>query len=62
MLPSDANYKSSAPIQVQQLQCFKQMLKDNLDPYASHSFIPELCQQLEMAAGVPIVVVNSEEN
>lgn len=60
MLPSDADYESPAPPQVQQLACFKQMLKDNFDPYAPHSQVPELCQQLEMAASASIVVVSGE--
>lgn len=50
MLPLDPEYKSSAPLHVQQLACFQQLLKSNFDPYAHHSRNEEICQMLEAAA------------
>ena len=48
MLPSDPEYKSSAPATVQEMLVFQQMLKDNYDPYSSYWYNSELCQMLEI--------------
>jgi hypothetical protein len=50
MLPIDPDYKSSAPLHVQQLACFQQLLQSNFDPYAPHSRNEEICRMLEAAA------------
>lgn len=50
MLPSDTNYQSKAPEAVKQLLCFQIMLKENSDPYASHSLNPDMCRMLETVA------------
>lgn len=50
MLPLDPNYKSTAPLQVQQLSCLQEMLNNNYDPYAPHSQNQEICRMLEAIA------------
>jgi hypothetical protein len=50
MLPLDPEYKSSAPLDVQQLACFRKLLQSSFDPYAPHSRNEEICQMLEAAA------------
>lgn len=50
MLPLDPDYKSSAPLQVQHLTCFQEMLNNNFDPYAPHSQEPAICRMLEAVA------------
>ena len=52
MLPSDPDYKSTAPLQVQHLTCFQEMLNNNFDPYAPHSQNQEICRMLDAAASV----------
>lgn len=50
MLPSDSDYQTAAPVAVQQLPAFQQLLQQNYDPYAPHSFNQEICRMLEAAA------------
>lgn len=62
MLPSDPGYTSKAPLPVQQMPCFQQMLQNNFDPYADYSLVPELCQKLELTAGLAVNQEPPEED
>lgn len=59
MLPSDLGYKSPAPVAIQRLAVFQQLLSMNCDPYATHSHNPGLCRMLEAAASVATVTAES---
>lgn len=50
MLPSDPGYQSQAPVSVQAMPIYQQMLQANTDPYAAHSRNHEICRMLEAAS------------
>lgn len=53
-LPSDPNYTSPAPADVQaRSRLFRTLLMMNDDPYAPHSYSPEMIMQIEQTVSAP---------